>query len=421
MPLRARPCNHRPVKRGVGLARAALGVAVLIWTSPAAADRADRALLRQAFEQAGNSPDNAESKVELLDEIIDKIAERHVDAPQTHPLAAKAAAAIAAKPAPVDEGFRAALAELSHVLDPHTAYMSPAEWSDMQVSVSGRFSGVGMELALKDKAVVVVAPIDDSPAAAAGIKTDDRVLAVDGDSVDGLSLGQVVGRIRGPVGKEVRLRLRGPGGDEREVRIVRDLIRLHPVKGRLEGDVAVVRISQFSGGMTAMLRQELQELDRRAAFGLKGLVIDLRRNPGGVLDEAVRTADLFLGAVPIVETKARDPDDNEVRHGRSGEVLPGLPMAVLIDGGSASAAEIVAGALKDHRRAVLVGQKTYGKGSVQVLERLSEGGLRVTIARYFRPSHQAVDGIGIPPDVEIAPAEASDPPLMRAIEMVRRQ
>ena len=405
----------------LGALRTGLVLAGLVLAAPAWADRADRAVLRQAFEQSGNTVASAEPKVELLDEIIDMIAKRHVDARSPHPLAQQAAAAIAAKPMAVDQAFQAALAELTHRLDPHTAYLSPSEWSDMQVSVSGKFSGVGMELAMKDKAVVVIAPIDGSPATQAGIKSDDRVLAVDGDSVDGLTLAQVVGRIRGPVGKEVRLRLRSLDGAERELRIVRDIIRLHPVKGRLEGDVAVIRVSQFSGGTAAMLRQQLLELDSHAAFGVKGVVLDLRRNPGGVLDEAVRMADLFLGAVPIVSTKARDPDDDEQRAGRAGEILPDVPMAVLIDGGSASAAEIVAGALKDHRRAVLVGQKSYGKGSVQVLEKLSEGGLRVTIARYFRPSSQAVDGIGIAPDIEVAPAETGDPQLERAIALVNKR
>lgn len=402
--------------------RAALCAALLLPGAlaplPAWADRADRALLRQAFEQAGLSA-KADGKVELLDEIIDVIAKRHVDARNSHPLAEKAAAAIATKTASVDEAFQAATAELTHSLDPHTAYLSPSEWADMQVSVSGRFSGVGMELTMKDKAVMVITPIDGSPAAAAGIKTDDQVLAVDGASVEGQSLAQVVSRIRGPVGKEVRLRLRAPGGAEREVTIVRDLIRLHPVKGRLEGDVAVVRISQFSGGVSAMLRDELATLEKQAAFGLKGVVLDLRRNPGGVMDEAVRMSDLFLGAVPIVSTKAREPDDDEQRSGRAGEILSGLPMAVLIDGGSASASEIVAGALRDNRRAVLVGQKSYGKGSVQVLEKLSEGGIRVTIARYYRPSQQPVDGIGITPDIEVAPVEGADPQLQRALEAVR--
>nr|WP_249209252.1 S41 family peptidase [Magnetospirillum sulfuroxidans] len=322
---------------------------------------------------------------------------------------------------PADDAFKEALTELSHTLDPHTAYLSVAEWNDMQVSVSGKFSGVGMELAMKDKMVVVVAPIDGSPAAQAGIQPEDRVLAVDGQTIEGLSLTQVVNRIRGPVGRKVALRLANSAGQEREVTIIRDLIRLHPVSGRLEGDVAIIRVSQFSGGVTALLRNQVIDLQKQAAFGLKGMVLDLRRNPGGLLDEAVRMADLFLGDVPIVSTKARNPDDDEHRSGHVGEILPGVPMVVLIDGGSASASEIVAGALKDHHRAILVGQKSYGKGSVQVLEKLSEGGVRVTIARYFRPSDQPVDGIGITPDQEVAPAEGSDPQLEKALETVRKR
>ncbi|MGE4279945.1 MAG: S41 family peptidase [Magnetospirillum sp.] len=403
-----------------GLHRALVASVSLGFASSAAwADRADRALLRDAFQKAGQTEQAAEPKVELLDEIIEKIAARHIDARSTHPLTEKAAASIAAKPASLEEGFQAATAELTHVLDPHTAYLPPSEWKDMQVSVSGKFSGVGMELAMKDKKVMVVSPIDGSPAAAAGIKPDDQVMAVDGEPVEGRTLSQVVSRIRGPVGHDVRLLLQSPDGKQREVTITRDIIRLHPVKGRLEGDVAVVRVSQFSGGVSSMLRQEIQELEKQSAFGLKGIVLDLRRNPGGVLDEAVRMADLFLGAVPIVSTKAREPDDSENRSGRAGEILPGVPMVVMIDGGSASASEIVAGALKDNKRAVLVGQKSYGKGSVQVLQEVSEGGIRVTIARYFRPSNQPVDGIGITPDIEIAPSETGDSQLDMALKTVR--
>nr|CAM75625.1 Peptidase S41A, C-terminal protease [Magnetospirillum gryphiswaldense MSR-1] len=247
------------------------------------------------------------------------------------------------------------------------------------------------------------------------------MLAVGGESVDGLTLGQVVARIRGPVGKEVRLRLRNPAGADRDLAIIRDVIRLQPVKGRLDGDIGYVRVSQFSGGVAALLRSQVMELDRQSAFGLKGLVLDLRRNPGGVLDEAVKMADLFLGDVAIVSTKARNPADNDSRYGRQGEIVAGTPMVVLIDGGSASASEIVAGALKDQGRATLVGQKSYGKGSVQVLEEVSEGGVRVTIARYFRPNKQPVDGVGISPDIEITPAENSDPQLERALEVVRKR
>lgn len=393
----------------------------LLWAQPSWADRADRETLRQAFVKAGIGLKLAEPQVDLLDEIIDTIAERHVDARDSHVLAAQVATAIAAKNQPLDDAVKAALTELTHSLDPHTAYLPPNEWNDMQVSVSGKFSGVGMELAMKDKAVMVVSPIDGSPAAQAGIRTDDRVLAVDGDSVDGLTLGEVVARIRGPVGKEVRLRLRNPAGTERDLTVIRDVIRLQPVKGRLDGDIAYVRVSQFSGGVAALLRTQVLDLDRQSAFGLKGLVLDLRRNPGGVLDEAVKMADLFLGDVAIVTTKARNPADNDSRYGRQGEIVPGIPMVVLIDGGSASASEIVAGALKDNRRATLVGQKSYGKGSVQVLEALSQGGVRVTIARYFRPSQQAVDGVGITPDHDVAATETGDPQLDRALELLRKR
>ena len=365
---------------------------------PALADQADRETLRQAFEHVGMAKEAAGHDIELLNEIIDEYADRHVDGPDSHMLAATAAAAIIAAPA---GGFRAATAALTQALDPHSTYLPEQEWKDMQVTVSGQFSGLGLELAKKDQAIVVIAPVENSPAAEAGILADDQILEINEQPVQGLPLTEVVHRIRGPVGSPVNLLLRSRDGRDRRLSLVRGIIHLHPVAARLMDDVAYVRLSRFSGGVTALLRQKLDDLNHQAAFGVKGVVLDLRGNPGGLLDEAVKVSDLFIGAVPIVITKGRAPDDTHRRMGHRGEILAGVPMVVLIDDNTASAAEIVAAALHDNHRALLVGQKSYGKGSVQILEGLSEGGVRITIARYFRPNQQPVDQIGIPPDITV--------------------
>jgi len=395
---------------------------VLLLPASACADRADRALLTQAFTHAGISQGESRAKAELLDEMIDKIVEVYVEAKDAHLLAdaaAKALAEIKEPPTP-DAAFKAAAAALTAQLDAHTAYLSPADMDDMRASFTGQFGGVGMELTMRDDQVVVVAPIDDTPAARAGIKIDDHIVKVDGQPTTGLSLMQVVARIRGKVGTTVRLTLQDTAGAVREVGLRREIIHLRPVRSHLEGgDVAYVRITQFAGGTAHAVKAALVELDRQAAGRLKGIVLDLRRNPGGLLDQGIAVADLFLNDVPIVSTAGRRPGDSQTYNGRTGEIFATLPIAVLIDGGSASASEIVAGALKDNGRATLVGQKSYGKGSVQTILSLSEGGMRVTTSHYLRPSRTPVDKVGITPDVAQDPVEGSDNQLTEALKLLR--
>ena len=398
--------------------------ALILAAGPVRADRADRALLGSAFSQAGIDAPKARAKAELLDEMIDKIAEVYVEPKDPHRLAEAAARAVRELKAPqsVDDAFKAAAAAVSADLDPHTAYLTPSDMDDMKTSFSGQFGGVGMELTMKEDQVVVVAPIDDTPAARAGIQVDERIVRVDGQPVAGLSLTQVVSRIRGRVGTSVTLGMKRADGALRDVVLRREIIHLQAVKGRMEGsDVAYIRITQFAGGTAQTLKTTLQDLERSAGGRLKGVILDMRRNPGGLLDQAIAVADLFLGDVPIVQTTGRRAEDRQIYSGRSGEIVAGLPMVVLIDGGSASASEIVAGALKDHRRAVLVGQKSFGKGSVQTVMPLSEGGMRVTTSRYLRPSTQTVDKVGITPDIVTEPAENGDPQLDRALKVVRGQ
>lgn len=395
--------------------------ATLGLTACAHADTADRAALNAAFRQAGLDNATAGAKARLLDQITELVAESYVEPRDAHTLATAAAAAIAAQPpgSPAAAVVKAGTDAVSARLDPHTAYLTPAEWADMKTVVDGRFSGVGMELAADPSGIRVITALDGSPAAKAGITPGERIIAVDGQSIDGQSLAQVVALIRGPRGKPVTLSLVKDATGPRDVTVIRDTISLHPVSGRLDGDIAIVRLNQFVGGAADLLKDTLGQLDAQAAFGIKAIVLDLRRNPGGLLDQAVEAADLFLDDQAIVTTRDRANRDGQTLRGRRGQILPGRPMVVLIDGGSASAAEILAGALHDDGRAVLVGQKSYGKGSVQSLLRLSEGGMRLTIARYFRPNGQAVDGIGITPDAVVANAETGDAQLDRALALLR--
>ncbi|CAA7612656.1 S41 family peptidase [Magnetospirillum sp. UT-4] len=391
----------------------------IVLSAPAAwADRADRAVLSAAFDQAGIEGDPVRAKVFLIDEMIGRIADTYVEPRERSALAHAAAEAVRKldRKASPDEAFKTAVEAMVKQLDPHTAYLSPADMEDMRSMVTGEFGGVGMELTMKDDHVTVVAPIDDTPAARAGIMAGDRITLVDGQTVQGQSLSQVVARIRGKVGTRVTLMLARPDGKPREVVLRREIIHVSAVRGRLEGDVAYVRLSQFAGGVAINLKSTLLDLDRAAGGRLGGIVLDLRRNPGGLLDQAVEVSDLFLGDVPIVATTGRRQEDRQVYSGRSGEILANVPMAVMIDGGSASASEIVAGALRDNRRAVLVGQKSFGKGSVQTLLPLSEGSLKVTTAHYLRPSTLPVDKVGLQPDI---PAEGDDVQLERALKAVR--
>lgn len=400
-------------------------ILVLLFAAPKAwADRVDRLALAAAFADMGVQGEAAQAKAVLLDEVLAKIVDNYVEQRKSRDLVEAAVTALRAAPKQADgnAAMVAALEGVGKVLDPHTLYLSPADLDDMRVSLAGSFSGVGMELALKDDAVTVVAPIDDTPAARAGIVAGDRLTHVDGQPVAGLSLTQVVAKIRGPTGSAVALTLLRVGGQAQIVTLKRDVIRVTAVKSRLEGEVGYVRISQFNTGVAKLVGTALAELDKAAGGRLAGIVLDLRRNPGGLLDQAIAVSDLFLGDVPIVSTAGRLPDSRQLYSGRPGEIFANLPMVVLIDGGSASAAEIVAGALHDNRRAVLVGQKSYGKGSVQTILQLSQGAVKVTTARYLRPNTEPVDQIGIQPDIVAPePSEGLDPQLQRALAIVKER
>lgn len=289
-------------------------------------------------------------------------------------------------------------------LDPYTLFLSPDEYREIQADTSGEFGGLGIEIAARDGALVVVAPIDDTPAARAGLVSGDRLLAIDGESTKGMGVATAVRRLRGAPGTRVTLRIFREGFTEpRDLVLQRDRVRVASVESRLEpGGVGYVRIKSFQDRTDVHLAKALDELKRHNGGPLSGVVLDLRNNPGGLLDQAIRVADRFLLEGVIVTTQGRGPAQRDEERAHPVDTEPGYPLVVLVNGGSASASEIVAGALQDHRRAVLLGSKTFGKGSVQSVIDLEDGsGLKLTVARYHTPSGRSIHETGIEPDVRV--------------------
>ncbi|HSZ65182.1 MAG TPA: S41 family peptidase [Xanthobacteraceae bacterium] len=291
-------------------------------------------------------------------------------------------------------------------LDPHSSYMDPKSFRDMQVQTRGEFGGLGIEVTMEDGLVKVVAPIDDTPAAKAGVMANDIITKLDDDQVQGLTLNQAVDKMRGPVNTKIKLTIMRKGSDKPiEVSIMRDVIRVKSVRSHPEGeDVGYIRITQFNEQTTDGLKQAINDLNNSlGADKIKGYIVDLRNNPGGLLDQAISVSDTFLDKGEIVSTRGRNPEETQRFNARPGDMTKGKPVIVLINGGSASASEIVAGALQDHKRATLVGTRSFGKGSVQTIIPLGagNGALRLTTARYFTPSGRSIQAKGIVPDIEV--------------------
>jgi carboxyl-terminal processing protease len=290
-------------------------------------------------------------------------------------------------------------------LDPHSSYMDTKSFKDMQVQTKGEFGGLGIEVTMEDGLVKVVAPIDDTPAAKAGIRGGDIITHLDDEPVQGLTLNQAVDKMRGPVNTKIRLKVVRKGNDAPiEIAIVRDNIKVRSVRSKIEEDVGYVKISQFNEQTSDGLKKAISEISTQIPTEkLRGYVIDLRNNPGGLLDQAISVSDAFLERGEIVSTRGRDPEETQRFNARPGDLTKGKPVIVLINGGSASASEIVAGALQDHRRATLVGTRSFGKGSVQTIIPLGSGAgaLRLTTARYFTPSGRSIQAKGISPDIEV--------------------
>jgi carboxyl-terminal processing protease len=312
----------------------------------------------------------------------------------------------------VDEAdlIEAAINGMLTSLDPHSSYLPPRDYDTMQVQTRGEFGGLGIEVTQEEGFIRVITPMDDTPAMAAGVEAGDFITHVDGEALLGLTLEESVDLMRGPVGSEIVITVVREEVDEPfDITIVRDRIRLTAVRARLEGNTAILRVSTFNDQTYPNLREGLDELIAEVGGleNLDGVVLDLRNNPGGLLSQAIRVSDAFLERGEIVSTRGRDEADGERYNATPGDLIDGRPVVVLINGGSASASEIVAGALQDHRRAVVVGTNSFGKGSVQTVMPLQgEGAMRLTTSLYYTPSGRSIQALGVAPDILVEQRES---------------
>ncbi len=288
-------------------------------------------------------------------------------------------------------------------LDPHSSYISDESFEKMKVNTTGKFGGLGIEVTMENGFVKVVSPIDDTPAAEAGIEPEDLIISVNKESIVGLTLNEAVEKLRGPIGSEVTITIQRKKDEPFEVKIIRDEIKIRSVKHRLHGEIGYIRILTFTEQTTPGLEKAINKLYTESENNLQGIILDLRNNPGGLLSESIRVSDAFLDKGEIVSTRGRDKENITHTYAKKGDLVKGLPIVVLINSGSASASEIVAGALKDHKRAILMGTRSFGKGSVQTIVPMpGHGAIRLTTARYFTPSGISIQAKGIEPDIEVA-------------------
>lgn len=310
---------------------------------------------------------------------------------------------------PVDEKtlMENAINGMLAALDPHSSYMNPKIYKDMQVQTRGEFGGLGIEVTMENSVIKVVSPIDDTPASKAGVQSGDLIFALDGEPVQGLTLQEAVEKMRGKVGTSIKISIRRNNvKDPIDITLTRETIKVKATRFRLEGDVGYIRVTSFTEQATAGVVDAVEKIKKEAGTKLKGFVLDLRNNPGGLLDQAISMSDAFLDKGEIVSVKARKSEDVQRWNAKSGDITGGLPIVVLMNGGSASASEIVAGALQDHRRAIVLGTRSFGKGSVQTIMQVTGGGaIRLTTALYFTPSGRSIQKEGIKPDIEVEQAK----------------
>ena len=336
-----------------------------------------------------NSSSDTYKQLALFGLIFDQVRAHYVENPETQKLV---------------EG---AVSGMLNGLDPHSSYMNAKEYNDMQIDTNGEFGGLGMEVTMEDGVVKVVSPIDDTPAAKAGVLANDLIMELDGEAVKGLTLQQAVEKMRGPVNTKDHLTLQRKGADKPiEVTLTREVIRVRSVKSQMQGDdVGYIRITQFNAQVGSELKKAISDLNAGNPDRIKGYILDLRNNPGGLLDQAVAVSNAFLDRGEIVSLRGRDPDEAQRFDAKPspGDLIKGKPLIILVNGGSASASEIVAGALQDQKRATIVGTRSFGKGSVQTIIPLGQGNgaLRLTTARYYTPSGKSIQAKGVSPDVEV--------------------
>ena len=355
----------------------AAALALLLAASPVA-------LMQEARAQAGNNTSDTYRALNLFGDVFERVRAEYVEKVSDEDL------------------IESAINGMLTSLDPHSSYMNRKSFQDMQVQTRGEFGGLGIEVTMENGVVKVVAPIDETPAARAGVQANDLITHLDNEQIVGLTLEQAVEKMRGPVNTPILLTVVRKGRDDPfEIKIVRDVIRINPVRVRLEadGEVGYIKISTFNEQTHANLVKAVEQLKKDGGKKIKGYIVDLRNNPGGLLDQAIAVSDDMLERGAIVLTKGRNLEETQRAQARPGDILEGKKIAVLINGGSASASEIVAGALQDHKRAIVIGTRSFGKGSVQTIIPLgANGAIRLTTARYYTPAGRSIQAKGIDPD-----------------------
>ena len=338
------------------------------------------------FVQAVNSSENEiYNKIDLFGEVLEKINKEYVDEINQ------------------SEGMDSAINGLLQSLDPYSAYMSPESFQNMQTETSGEFGGLGIEVSMESGVVKVISPLDDSPAYEAGVKAGDYIVKINDIQVQGKTLSEAVEIMRGPVGSDIEITVRRRGVKKALVfSITRKIIKIRSVKSKiLENNIGYIRLTAFNENSGKQIKRKLNEFNDNEK--IKGFILDLRNNPGGLLSQAIKISDFFLSSGEIVSTKSRQESENRKWFAKDGDILNGKTLLVLINNGSASASEIVAGALKDHKRAILVGENSYGKGSVQsIIPLKNKGAIRLTISKYYLPSGKSISEVGVTPDIVVS-------------------
>ena len=336
------------------------------------------------FQQVNSAENDIYKKIDLFGEVLEKINKEYVDEINQ------------------SESMDSAINGLLQSLDPYSAYMSPEIFNEMQTETSGEFGGLGIEVSMESGVVKVISPIDDTPASRAGIKAGDYIVKINDVQVQGKSLSEAVDLMRGPVGSGIELTIRRRGERKALIfNVVREIIQIQSVKADiLEKNIGYLRLTSFNENSGKQIEREIKKLEKNK--DVKSYILDLRNNPGGLLSQAIKISDLFLDNGEIVSTKSRKPSENRKWFAKKGDLTNGKVLIVLINYGSASASEIVAGALKDHKRAILLGENSYGKGSVQsIIPLKNDGAIRLTVAKYYLPSGKSISEVGVSPDIEI--------------------
>jgi carboxyl-terminal processing protease len=337
------------------------------------------------FQKANSAENDIYKKIDLFGEVLEKINKEYVDEINQ------------------SESMDSAINGLLQSLDPYSAYMSPSVYEEMQTETSGEFGGLGIEVGMESGVVKVISPIDDTPASKAGIKAGDYIVKIDDIQVQGKTLTEAVEIMRGPVGSEIKLTVRRIGEKKALIfKIVREIIQIQSVKTDLiDKNIGYIRLTSFNENSGAQIKKRIKEFENNKS--INAYILDLRNNPGGLLSQAIKISDFFLDNGEIVSTKSRKVSENRRWFAKNGDLINGKKLIVLINYGSASASEIVAGALKDHKRAILLGESSYGKGSVQsIIPLKNRGAIRLTVAKYYLPSGKSISEVGVSPDIEIS-------------------